>query len=274
MSENEVDERAFPLMKPRDILTPTAAILGLSVTSIALIVSIMPQNPDIVRNFAAIMIGVVILFVVTAITTSLATFLRRESIWRIAVLLYIVGWFYLGGVLLILFIGYATGIESFQLPQFNISVGLGVPFLGTLIVGILFGAWVILRLRDLTKKLIQIKETIPKVDREKAREEASRVLAIEKRDVPMSVVKTTMEIERKLREMALLRGIEPRRESAYFLSKKLLNMGVIDKPIFRAISTIWNVRNAIVHARPFSKSEAMAALDLATTVLVALEGRQ
>jgi hypothetical protein len=59
-------------MKPRDLLTPIAAILGLSVTSIALIVSISSQNPNIVRNFAAIMIGVVIIFVATAAATSLA----------------------------------------------------------------------------------------------------------------------------------------------------------------------------------------------------------
>ena len=271
MSQHGEDERSFPLMKPRDTLTPTAAILGLSVASIALIVSILPQNPSIVRNFATIMIGVVILFVATAVTTSLATFFQRQSVWRFAVGLYVIGWIYFGGVLFILFIGYATGIESFQLPQFNISFGLGIPLGVALFLSIVFGAF-ILYLRRLESQLIeQLKNMITKVDTEKVQEEKNRVLEIEKKDVPMSVVKTVIEIEGKLREIALASQTDPGRKPVYLLSKELVKKGIIDDRTFKAIAKVWDVRNAIVHARPFSKSEAAAALDLSMTVLVALE---
>jgi len=264
-------------MKPRDILTPTAAILGLSVTAIALIVSISPQNPNIVRNFAAIMIGVVILFVTTAVITSLATFLRRRWIWRAAIGLYIIGWIYLAAVLLILFIGYATGIESFQLPQFDILIGLGIPI--TIVMILLAELIWMLKHREMFKKGLEIllrimRESMDMATKERVGRETEDILAVEKKDVPMSVVKIVIEIERRLREIAISLGYEPRHMGASQLARVLFEKGVIDKRILQAIIRVWRFRNYVVHGYEISKSDARAALDLAMIVLVALEEKQ
>jgi len=264
-------------MKPRDILTPTAAILGLSVTAIALIISISPQNPNIVRNFAAIMIGVVILFVATAVTTSLATFLRRQWIWRTAIGLYVLGWIYLAGVLLILFVGYATGIESFQLPKFDILTGLGIPLV--IVVVLLVELIWMVRHREMFMRGLEIllrimRESMDAVSTERVGRETEDILAIEKKDVQMSVVKTVIEIERRLREIAISLGYELRHIGASQLARVLFKKGVIDERTMQAISEVWKARNYVVHGYGISKSDARAALDLAMTVLVSLEQKQ
>ena len=277
MSEEDRDKRAFPLMQPRDILTPTATLLALSVASIALIASIMPQNPDIVQNFAKVMIGIVIVFVATAIATSLATFLRRASIWRFAILIYIVGWVYLGGVLLILFIGYATGIESFQLPQFNISIGLGIPSVISILSFIVASAVIYWQFKVLAGKLDSIRAKI-KADTKKVEQETKRVLAIEDKDVEMSVVKKVIEIETKLRDIATSIGIEPsrlRNQGGRQIARELFRRKTIDKSTMAAIDEIWHIRNYIVHGarapRGISNMEARAALNLATAVGISLD---
>jgi hypothetical protein len=277
MTDQDRDERAFPLMQPRDILTPTATLLALSVASIALIISIMPQNPNIVRNFAAIMIGVVILFISSAVTTSLATFLRRQWIWRTAIGLYIIGWVYLAGVLLILFVGYATGIEIFQLPKFDILTGLGIPLVVVLFLLVEL-VWM-LRHREMFMRGLEIllrimRESMDAVGKERVGRETEDILAIEKKDVPMSVVKTVIEIERRLREIAISLGFEPRHIGASQLAYMLFKRGVIDERTLQAITEVWKVRNYVVHGYGISKRDATAALDLAMTVLVALKEMQ
>jgi uncharacterized protein YutE (UPF0331/DUF86 family) len=277
MTDRDRDERAFPLMQPRDILTPTATLLALSVASIALIISIMPQNPNIVRNFAAIMIGVVILFISSAVTTSLATFLRRQWIWRTAIGLYIIGWVYMAGVLLILFVGYATGIEFFQLPKFDILTGLGIPLFFVLILLVEL-VWM-LRHRETFMRGLEIllrimRESMDAVSKERVGQETKDILAIEKKDAQMSVVKTVIEIERRLREIATSLGYEPRHIGASQLAQVLFKKGVIEERTMQAITEVWKVRNYVVHGYGISKRDATAALDLAMTVLVTLKEMQ
>lgn len=273
MSEEQSHDRSFPEMKPRDILTPVATLLALSIASIALIGSVTNQNPSIVKNFAKIMIGVVVIFVATAVFTSMASLLGRESIWKAAVVMYIVGWIYLGIVLLILFIGYATGIESFQLPDFNAAFTLGISYAASivsLIVAIITIFW---QLRGLAKKTRDLTTKI-KADHETVKLESARVFAAEGKDLDMSFIRMVIEVETKLREIAL--SIEM--QEAYVmrlggrqLASELLTKKVIAFPVKEAIDKIWQIRNMVVHGRVVSKAEVRAGFDLASTVLVALE---
>lgn len=271
MVDRDRDKRDFPVMQPRDILTPTATLLALSVASIALVVSVLPQNPDIVRNFATIMIGVVILFVATAVSTSLASLLGRESFWRFSIALYIVGWTYLGAVLFILFIGYATGIESFQLPQFDISIGLGIPLLMS-IFSLAISIIAVLRFRILVETLYDMIASL-RVDRSKVKEETQRVLASEGKDIKMSVIETVIEIEKKLKELAfsaqLIKDKEIRRGGRQ-IAKVLHKWGIINSDLMGAVDEVWRIRNLIVHGHVVTEKETRTALDLAVTVLVAL----
>jgi len=112
----------FPTMETRDIVSPSATILGFIITTFGILVAIARESEQvIIRNFALVFIFVLLLFVLAVVFTALSSLLGKIILWKCALLSYILGWIFLGTVMTITLIGYAYGIESLQWQLANFS---------------------------------------------------------------------------------------------------------------------------------------------------------
>lgn len=112
----------FPRMQPRDVVAPSATILAFIITAFGIIVTLADEAQQlVVKNFALILITVVILFVSAVSLTALSSLVEKQILWRASLAVYAFGWFFLGTVTVITLVGYGYGIEALQiqLPQYN-----------------------------------------------------------------------------------------------------------------------------------------------------------
>jgi len=260
------------LMEPRDIVTPSATILGLILTALGILVAIPEANQTTVRNFAFLFIVVVLLFVSAVIFTALTSLLRRAELWSWALTLYIAGWAVIGTILTVLLIGYAGGIDILQspLPQFSPAVVLMIAGL----VGVIISEAVI---RLLSKTVNEYRTKVQKISKKvdvskKELDEATEELKSESIDLINSLMILRSDIEIELRRLAKLsrtevtRPFPVRRLVTAFKQKEILS-----PEIAYAILFVYNFcSRAGVHGEVVSEKDALLVRELGLKTLVSL----
>lgn len=262
------------VMKPRDVVTPSATILVLILTALGILVAWAGQSQQIiVRNFAILFIIVVTLFVLAVIATVLSSLLRRARLWSAALILYVAGWSVLGSMLIIVLIGYAYGIETLQvqLPQFNFELVLAI-LLTVLGISIALASWLLEgRLSEYRKRVKGLSE---KVDvNKKEFEEASEELNSESVDLTNSLVILQSDIERELRR--LVRASETRVVRHYKhpirkLVTALKQRNILSPQLAYSVLFVYNFCSRAVHGEVVSEKDALLVRELGIKTLISL----
>lgn len=105
-------------VKATDILGPAATLLGLVLAAIGFSASI-PGISTILRPVSLALVLVVILFAGAALVACVASLQKSHIVLRAAIALFAMGWISLGVVVSLFLLGYAWGIQIFQIkiPQ-------------------------------------------------------------------------------------------------------------------------------------------------------------
>jgi len=263
---------SLPMMKPRDVITPTATLLGLIVTALGILLTLADESEKvIVRNFAFIFITVVGLFVCAVIFTVFSSLLKKTKLWSCALIFYIVGWAFLGTIIILTLVGYAYGVEilQFQLPQFNLELVSLVSALVSILVGIV-SFFVQYRKASAYRK--HISELSRKVEVwPKERDEAITELKFESLDLNDSLVILRSDIERELRGLARLSGIRMRKP--YPIRKVVTDLkqkDVLSPELAYSILFVYNVCSKVVHGEVIPEKDAQMIRELGINILINL----
>jgi len=257
-------------MEPRDILTPAATVVGLVITAIGLSASITGLS-TVLQAISPALVFVVVLFVGASSLTCLASICNSHRCFRMAIVLYTAGWIFMGTVVCLILLGYAWGIQILQLriPQFPIEIQTLLS--ATAAIASLGGLVETYRKAWLDRKMIvQLLNQLAE-DRTKISEIAQRALTAERNDPKMALVSIAIDLEKRLRRIAISQGFDEQRATVTPVSQVLnylLSRNVIGQSTANAITLIWKTRNLIVHSGgDVSEKDALIALDLAASVL-------
>jgi hypothetical protein len=264
----------FETMIPRDIITPSATLLGLIITALGILIATAGEsNQVIVKNFAILFIIVVAVFVLAVVFTSLSSLFKKARLWTIALIFYIAGWSILGSILIIVLIGYAYGIEilQIQLPKFAPDL---VSLISSLITGIITAFVIELmyeRIRGYRKALQKLSE---KVDvTKKDFDEKNAELQSSSLDLMDSLVLLRRDIEQELRRVYVSssgKKDEPCPRGFRNLVVALRNRGVIDSNLESSLFQVYKISSRAVHGEDINKKDAMLIRELGIKVLLVL----
>jgi len=258
-------------MEPRDIVTPSATILGLIIAALGILIAIPEANQATIRNFAFLFIVVVLLFVSAVIFTALASLLRRAELWNWALRLYIAGWAVLGTILTLLLIGYAGGINILQSPLPQLSPGVVLMIAG--LVGIIISEAVIRLLRKTVNEYrTKVQEISKKVEvSKKELDEATVELKSESMDLMNSLMILRSDIAIELRRLAKLSRTEIARP---YPIRKLVTAfkqkEILSPEIAYAILFVYNFCSRAVHGELVSEKDALLVRELGLKTLISL----
>ena len=260
-------------MQPRDILTPAATLLGLVLAAIGLSSAIAGASA-ILQALSIVLIVIVVLFAGAALATCVASLRQSHRVLRVAVVLFATGWGFTGIVVCLLLLGYAWGIQIFQIPvivvpqlaSLNIESILSI---AAAVISFLVGLYNYRRTR-IRQQLEKLANSLA-ADRGKTRAIVRQTLDSDPRDPKMAFVRLTIDLEKALRKKAASSGypdkdagIHPLRRITGYLRSK----GTLDPQTVDSINRVWRVRNIVIHSgADISDRDAAAAVDLAATVL-------
>jgi len=264
-------------MQPRDILTPAATLLGLVLAAIGLSSAIAGASA-ILQTLSIVLMIIVVLFAGAALATCVASLRRSHRVLRVAVVLFATGWAFTGIIVCLLLLGYAWGIQIFQIPVIVVPqfASLNIESILSIAGGVfsfLVGLYNYRRTR-IKQELEELANSLA-ADRGKTQAIVRHTLDADPRDPKMAFVRLTINLEKAVRKIAESSGyperdartVPLRRITGYLRSKGILDSGTAD-----SINRIWNVRNMIIHSgADISDRDAAAAVDLAATVLSRLE---
>lgn len=261
-------------MKPRDVVTPSATILGLIVTALGILVALAGESRQIiVRNFAFLFIVVVILFILAVIFTALSSLLRKARLWSAALVVYVAGWIVLGSVLIIVLVGYAYGLEvlQVQLPEFDFRLILSslaaIAGISSAILTRLFYE----KMSAYRKKVHALSDRV--VTSKKDFDEATAKLSSESFDLTNSLVILRSDIERELRKLIRLSKTEMTRHYPYPIRRlvtALKQREIISPDLAYSILFVYNSCSRAVHGEEISKKDALLVRELGIKILVSL----
>jgi hypothetical protein len=255
-------------MRPRDILTPAATLVGLVITTIGL--SSVTGLSDVLKTMSSALVLIVGLFVTAATFTCFASLKSSHAIFRLGLILYTIGWIFTGLVLSLVLLSYAWGI---QILQIRISQ---LPNLETLvsaisaIISLLAAIESYRRLRIDRQQIAGLTDLLTE-DRNKTNAIVQQTLKIDTDDPKMAVVRLAMDLESILRKLAISHGLSEKEKGVTpvkRLQSYLLEKNAIDTTTANALELIRKTRNIIVHSGgDVSREDALVAMGLAAAVL-------
>lgn len=269
---NEVSE-SFPSMKPRDIVTPSAALLGLIVTAFGILVALAGEpEQEIVKNFAFLFITVVVLFIFAVIFTALSSLLRKIRLWSCALIFYVVGWAFFGTIVVLVLIGYAYGIDALQLqlPQFNLELVSSLSWVVGIIAGFLSSWLAYRRISAYRKKISELSKKV-EVSSAELHDATTQWLRYEFLTITDSLVILRSEIEGELRRLAKLLRI--RIERPYPIRKLVTALKVkeiLSPELAYSILFVYNVCSKAVHGEVLPEKDALMVQELGIKTLINL----
>ena len=258
-------------MQPRDILTPAATLLGLVLAAIGLSNAIVGISA-ILQTLSLVLVLIVILFAGAVLITCAASLRRSRSLLRAAIVLYAMGWAFTGVVVSLFLLGYAWGIQIFQIsiPQIpNLDIA-------TVLSSVAFTFSAAATLISYRKGRINKRELIELTRQLVADTDKTRTISHRELDVDYDHPKTgllglSLELHSLLRKKAMDRGLrekEAKGASMQTLATYLRIKGAIDPATANSISHIWHVRNMLLHSEgDVSIEDARVALSLLEKVL-------
>jgi hypothetical protein len=192
----------------------------------------------------------------------------------VGVALFALGWATTGLAVSILLIGYAWGIQIFQIsvitlpqiPRLDVaSVFSIVAMVLTVVV-----AWTNYRKSRITEQLTKLTDQLS-AGRDKMQAVLRRAPQVDPGDPWWTFIKFTIYLEKMLRKKAASERLSKGEASTGSLRKvsEYLRMKeVISAPTADSIARIWRLRNMMVHSQmEISREEALAGVDLVTAVL-------
>jgi hypothetical protein len=273
MTHSAFEKESIVLLQPRDIVISSATILGLVVTAFALMISLSEgKNVQVVRSFALVFVGVVLLFVISVAMATLSTLTGRYSLWRASVVAYILGWLFLGTVLLSILLGYILGIESFQpqLPQFDASlVSLAAASLSVFSTSVTIAYFTVYLRRRLETFVQELHSKMSAAEIRSAADVRAQLLSGDA-DLTTALSKLRIQIESNLRRIGREAGLDGDFIPVPHLLDQLHAAGLMDKELVESVRYVYNQCSAGIHGVPIRVENAQRIMDLGATVLVAL----
>lgn len=262
-------------MQTRDIVSSSATILGLIITAFGIIVALGNEtNQVIIKNFALVFIIIVILFSCSVIFTAISSLLEKNRLWTCALIVYIVGWVFLGTVMVTTLIGYAYGIEMFQiqLEQYNSDFVAIISLLSGALTGIIVNfAWK--RFKKYIKNLIE-KSNKLNVDASEI-EYDGIMLQRESQNINQELIILRTEIERETRKLAELvsvnQKIEDQQVRFSHLIQILVNKEIITKDFAGTLKFVYGKLSKSVHGEVYYEEEARLILELGLKTLASIK---
>lgn len=260
-------------MNTRDVVSSSATILGLIITAFGIIVTLgRDSNQIIVKNFAFVFIIIVILFVCSVIITTISSILDKERLWTCALIVYIIGWASLGTTMILTLLGYAYGIEMFQIQmeQYDSEVVSII----TIIVGGVTGVLMSFTVNRLKRYLDGLIERSKKLNVETSEiEHDGIILQKESRNIRQELIILRTEIERETRKLANLNGSNNAKETYYRFSEHvrfLKNKNIIDNNLGNTLLFIYRRLSKVVHGENISIKESELLLEIGLKTLTSV----
>lgn len=264
----------LPLLQPRDILSPSATLLGFIITALGIVLSLGGDQPNFIKNVFLILLFTIIFIVLSAMLTIFSSIRQNRSAWWWARTVYGTSWLFLGLIVIIILIGMVYGVKSLQiqLPDFNTNVVSAI----AAISGVTSALVSYFRLKryenDLEKSIsnlavdtFQDKMLIGKL--------IENVIAEQEFDREMAFTRIYIEIESLLRKILVLIpngeslvGMYPRK-----IIDELLKLGLVKYSLKDSFSVINKVRNTVVHGGTVNKKELDMAIELAASLFMEFE---
>jgi len=265
-----------PVLQPRDILSPSATLLGFVFTTLGITLTFLTEQEEILKNISYILIGAILFIVLSAILTILATYRKSLTLWNWARRFYIASWGFLGIVSILVLVGKIFGFEILQitLPEFNQELVTGLSALLSLIVGFLSSRIGYISLKKEIETQLESFEIVRNRYENEIDRKIDQAFMEEDEDLEMTFFKIAVNIEKNLRSIIEIIGLDS--DSREFRSARnifnyLIKKGVITGNLINAFNTVWNIRNNIAHGEKVYSNDLKLALDLSALLLVELE---
>jgi len=267
-------------MQPRDILTPAATLLGLVLAAIGLSSAISGASA-ILQTLSVVLVIIVSLFAAAAVATCVASLRQSHRILKVRVIFFAFGWAFTAMVVCLLLLGYAWGIQIFQIPvitvpQFaSLNLELILSITGV-VFSVLTSTFSYYRRSRINQQLEKSTNALG-ADPERKRSIVRETLEGDRKDPKMAFVRLTIDLEQALRKMAILAGYQEKgaeRASLRTLTDYLRSKEILDQATSTSINRIRQVRNMVLHSgADISDRDAAKALDLLAGVLSRLRAQ-
>jgi len=261
------------MMQPRDIVTPSAAILGLILAAFGIVVTLAGEPQQVVvKNFALIFCAVVALFVCAVVFTIFSSLLRKVKLWNCALIFYTFGWGFLGSVMILVLVGYGFGIETLQLqfPQFSVELVTSQSILVGLILGALVSILLARRVSEYRRCVSQLSRALEVPGKEFS--EALADLEMTSSDIRKQLEKLCAKITQQIRILAKVSGIEEKMGGPFFPLIRVLYVlrdeEILSSEITNIAVFVYQGCNRAIHGEVISENDArlIRELSLKTTV--------
>jgi len=265
-------------IQPKDLITSSATIVGLILAALGVLIALAgEQYQAIVRNFAFVFIIVIVFFVIAVIITALSSLLKKYRIWQVGLAFYVIGWSFFGGILILIFIGYAYGIEVFQIqmPEFDVELSVGISSAISSILGLVTGIVSVILTSRRRKEIETVSANIEvkQYDLEKERKSMGVDSSSNLRN---SVILLRSDVEKEIQQIfyATEKGIRniggPRHLSIRMMLMALVERKLIDEQLARSILFLYAESSKVVHGQEISSKTLSLIRDLGVKALIRL----
>jgi hypothetical protein len=214
--------------------------------------------------------------VIAAVFTSLSSLFKKNYLWNIALVSYIVGWVLIGSVIVIVLVGYAYGIETLQIQMSSFSLSL-VSYILLTIAVISFGMVTGLVINAIRLRIKKLKEMSKKIDvtQKDLQEARTELISASTDDLQNSLILLRADIEKELRILSRKYGLLRDNHQHNFrrLLDSLVGNGVITPELSSSIYAVYRICSQAVHGEQVQKKKAEIARDFGLKIVISLRNK-
>lgn len=245
---------SFEDLQPKDILTPSATIVGFILASIGIITSFN----DVLRSYVTLLIIVILFFLVTTILTLFSSLTKKVILWKYAQISYLASWSLVAITTLAILLKLGFDIDIFsiklipEIPNKELAISLIVSVVVSF-VSALIGYQIINKINTIFKEIENLKKS-----------HKPRKLRKSTQEIVVELLETLIKIENRIRSLA---RPELHNKPIHDISYYLVSKAILPETILRDIRLLWAVRNKLVHeGLEIPRNYATSSLDLSKDV--------
>jgi len=266
----------FPVLQPRDILSPAATLLGFVLASFTYILGLAEDVSDISR-FITFLIIAVFFLVIAAVLTIISNLTKYYVLWQAALVFYAGSWLFFGLIILIV-LGNSLKLDPFtiQLPTLSNQLLVAIGSIGISILATYIAVRTSLQTTSELNSLIEKYENSSS-DQDDIAEEVKKITNEQGQDMEMAFLSIYMDMEKSLRKFAEQRAIPAKYGKEHFtvweIVKYSSHVGLLSNEFVNSFHILREMRNEIVHGmtkRKFRKKDLFNATTLAATMKIEL----
>jgi len=244
------DHSMIPNMEPRDILQPVATLIGLLATALGVMTG-AALEANLFRILINIIVIIIVVFIVVALFTTAAMFSRKIILWSLALVTYCVSWlvFGFGIVAILLAFAYGASIFSITIPKIELTTDLlSLSTFFFAIVATIAGLFVEKGFEQLAKRIGALKVQMDSITTAQAQAKVQEEVSARGINILSAFLGEFANIEKDMRKLAASKGVLiPERSSAFQISRRLEQAGVLDRMTVTMLTAINDVRNRVAH---------------------------